>query len=65
MRDYIMSDGNVLHLVIRLSDLRVVSVKTVCGRKFKFHIEQSRSVSYVKQQIAKSGEDFVDPDDHG
>ncbi|KAJ6850969.1 phosphatidylinositol 4-kinase gamma 4-like [Iris pallida] len=63
VRDYGVSDGNVLHLVIRLSDLRVVSVKTACGRKFKFHIERSRSVGYVKQQIAKSGEDFVDPDD--
>ncbi|KAJ6823148.1 phosphatidylinositol 4-kinase gamma 4-like [Iris pallida] len=63
VRDYGVSDGNVLHLVIRLSDLRVISVKTACGKKFKFHIERSRSVGYVKRQIAKRGEDFVDPDE--
>ncbi|KAJ6799785.1 phosphatidylinositol 4-kinase gamma 4-like [Iris pallida] len=58
-----MSDDNVLHLVIRLSDLRVVSVKTACGKKFKFHFDRSQSIGYVKQHIAKSGEDFIGPDD--
>ncbi|KAI0492558.1 hypothetical protein KFK09_026831 [Dendrobium nobile] len=60
VRDYGVSDGNVLHLVIRLSDLGFVTVKTVCGKKIKFHIERNRTVSYVKQHIARRGKDLVD-----
>lgn len=59
VRDYGVSDGNVLHLVIRLSDLRLITVKTACGKKFKFQVECNRNVGYIKQQIAKKGRDFV------
>ncbi|KAG0456504.1 hypothetical protein HPP92_024292 [Vanilla planifolia] len=62
VKDYGVADGNVLHLVIRLSDLSVITVKTVCGKKFKFHVEKSRTVAYVKQQIAKRGKDLFDLD---
>lgn len=62
VKDYGVTDGNLLHLVIRLSDLRVITVKTVSGKKFKFHIERSRTVAYVKQQIALRGKDLVDLD---
>ncbi|ONK80141.1 uncharacterized protein A4U43_C01F14320 [Asparagus officinalis] len=60
VRDYGVSDGNVLHLVIRLSDLRVITVKTACGKKFKFQVECNRNVGYIKHQIAKKGKDFLD-----
>lgn len=63
IKDYGVADGSVLHLVIRLSDLSAITVKTACGKKFKFHIERNRNVGYVKQQIAKKGEDFVNLDD--
>ena len=63
VKDYGVEDGNVLHLLIRLSDLHVITVKTACGKKFKFHIERRRNVAYVKQQIAKKGKDFVNLDD--
>ena len=63
VKDYGVEDGNVLHLVIRLSDLRVITVKTACGEKFKFHVERRRNVAYVKQQIAKRGKDYVNLDD--
>ncbi|KAL6575635.1 Phosphatidylinositol 4-kinase gamma 4 [Orobanche hederae] len=53
VRDYGLSDGNVLHLVLRLSDLQVITVKTCCGKEFTFHVERSRDVGYVKRQIAK------------
>ncbi|WOL14593.1 hypothetical protein Cni_G23373 [Canna indica] len=58
IRDYGISDGNVLHVVIRISDLRVITVKTACGKKFKFHIERGRDVQYVKRQIAMTGNPF-------
>lgn len=63
VHDYGVSDGNVLHLVIRLSDLRLITVKTACGKKFKFQVECNRNVAYIKQQIAKKGKDFVDLDE--
>lgn len=63
VRDYGVTDGKVLHLVIRLSDLCCLTVKTACGKKFKFHVERSRNIAYVKQQIAKKGEDFVNLND--
>ncbi|KAK6936689.1 Phosphatidylinositol 3-/4-kinase, catalytic domain [Dillenia turbinata] len=54
VRDYGVTDGNVLHLVVHLSDLQVVTVRTVCGKVFEFHVERSRN------QIAKRGKGFVD-----
>ncbi|KAL3815134.1 hypothetical protein ACJIZ3_016402 [Penstemon smallii] len=52
VRDYGVSDGNVLHLVLRLSDLQVINVRTCCGKEFTFQVEKSRDVGYVKRQIA-------------
>ncbi|KAL1532030.1 Phosphatidylinositol 4-kinase gamma 3 [Salvia divinorum] len=56
MRDYGVSDGNVLHLVVRLSDLQAITVRTVCGKKFEFHVQRKRNVGYVKQKIAERGD---------
>ncbi|CAI9781506.1 unnamed protein product [Fraxinus pennsylvanica] len=53
IRDYGVTDGNVLHLVLRLSELLVINVRTSCGKEFTFHVERSRDVGYVKRQIAK------------
>ncbi|KAJ4956391.1 hypothetical protein NE237_013174 [Protea cynaroides] len=60
VRDYGVTDGNVLHLVLRLSDLRLITVKTACGKDLEFHVERCRNIAYVKQQIARKGEDFPD-----
>ncbi|KAJ7965351.1 phosphatidylinositol 4-kinase gamma 4-like [Quillaja saponaria] len=60
VRDYGVTDGNVLHLVLRLSDLLAITVRTMCGREFGFSVERNRNVGYVKQQIAKRGKEFVD-----
>ncbi|XP_065878385.1 phosphatidylinositol 4-kinase gamma 4-like [Euphorbia lathyris] len=57
-RDYGVAEGKVLHLVIRLSDLQVITVRTVSGQEFKFHVGRGRNVGYVKQQIAKKGKEF-------
>lgn len=57
--DYGVSNGHVLHLVLRVSDLQAITVRTVCGKEFEFHVERSRNVGYVKEQIAKKGEGFL------
>ena len=63
VRDYGVTDGNVFHLVLRLSDLQVINVKTYCGKEFTFHVERDRDVAYVKEKIAKKVKEFVDLDE--
>lgn len=60
IRDYGVGDGNVLHLVLRLSDIKAITVRTMCGKEFGLYVEKSRNVGYVKQQIAKKGQGFLD-----
>ncbi|CAN0922541.1 Phosphatidylinositol 4-kinase gamma 3 [Linum grandiflorum] len=57
--DYGVADGNLLHLVVRLSDVQTIIVRTACGKEFEFHVERGRNVGYVKQQIAKKGKDLI------
>uniref|UniRef100_F6HW26 Ubiquitin-like domain-containing protein n=1 Tax=Vitis vinifera TaxID=29760 RepID=F6HW26_VITVI len=59
VRDYGVSDGNVFHLVLKLSDLQIINVRTAYGKKFTFHVERSRDVGYVKQQVAKKEKGLV------
>ncbi|XP_031504288.1 phosphatidylinositol 4-kinase gamma 4-like [Nymphaea colorata] len=65
IKDYGVSDGNVLHLIIRLSDLQSITVKTVCGKELEFQVERHRNIGYVKQQIARKGKGLVDLKDQG
>ncbi|KAJ7951305.1 phosphatidylinositol 4-kinase gamma 4-like [Quillaja saponaria] len=60
LRDYGVSDGNVLHLVLKLSDLLVISVRTSCGKEITFNVERGRDVGYVKQKIAEKEKGFSD-----
>ncbi|KAL6124242.1 hypothetical protein ACLB2K_076757 [Fragaria x ananassa] len=60
LREYGVSDGNVMHLVLRLSDLQEINVRTNCGKEFTFHVERGKDVGYVKQRIAKNSKEFVD-----
>ncbi|KAJ1408200.1 Ubiquitin-like domain superfamily [Sesbania bispinosa] len=61
--EYGVTDGNVLHLVLRLSDLLFIVVRTVSGKEFEFHIDRHRNVGYLKQRIRKKGEGFIDLDE--
>lgn len=63
VKDYGVTGGNVLHLVLRLSDLLLVTVRTSCGKEFEFHIDRYRNVRYLKQRILKKGKGFVDLED--
>ncbi|GFP81108.1 phosphatidylinositol 4-kinase gamma 4 [Phtheirospermum japonicum] len=60
VRDYGVSDGNVLHLVLRFSDLQAITVRTVCGKEFEFHVQRKSNVGYLKQQIAKKENGLFD-----
>lgn len=63
IKDYGVGDGNILHLVLKLSDLQVINVKTASGEEFTFNVERSRDVGYVKRQIAKKKGALVDSDE--
>ena len=52
VRDYGLADGNVLHLVVRLADLRAITIEIANGKKFKFQVESGRNVGYLKNKIA-------------
>ncbi|CAJ1961308.1 unnamed protein product [Sphenostylis stenocarpa] len=63
LKDYGVTGGNVLHLIIKLSDLQVINVKTSCGKEFTFQVERGRDVGYVKRRIAKREKQFDDPEE--
>ncbi|KAK1408812.1 hypothetical protein QVD17_40880 [Tagetes erecta] len=60
VKDYGVGDGNVVHLVVRLSDLQLINVKTSCGKEFTFHVDKNHDVGYVKKQLAKGNKGLVD-----
>ncbi|XP_021285474.1 phosphatidylinositol 4-kinase gamma 2 [Herrania umbratica] len=63
VKDYGVKGGNVLHLVLKLSDLLLITVRTTCGKEFELHVDRYRNVGYLKQRIARKGKGFVDVDE--
>ena len=51
IKDYGVTDGNVVHLVMRLSDLQFVRIKTYCGKKYVFRVQKNRNVQDLKERI--------------
>lgn len=62
--EYGVSDGDFLHLVIRVSELRAITVKTFSGREFKCQVERNRSIRYIKHQILSQFEGLNDVENH-
>ncbi|XWS50101.1 hypothetical protein CRYUN_Cryun12cG0059700 [Craigia yunnanensis] len=63
VKDYGVKGGNVLHLVLKLSDLLLITVRTTFGKEFELHVDRFRNVRYLKQRIAKKEKGFVDVDE--
>ena len=38
VQDYGVSDGNVFHMVLKLSDLQIIYVRIAYGEEFTFHV---------------------------
>jgi hypothetical protein len=49
-----------MHVVLKLSDLRVIKVRTTSGKEFTIQVEGTKPVGYLKEQIAKRAKEFVD-----
>ncbi|CAM0945836.1 unnamed protein product [Alopecurus aequalis] len=61
VRDYGLADGNVLHLVFRLPDLRAITIKTDSGNKFRYQVESNSKVGHLKSKLAAdTGEQVED-----
>ncbi|MBA0709245.1 hypothetical protein Golax_024291 [Gossypium laxum] len=63
VKDYGIKGGNVLHLVLKLSDLLLITVRSTCGKEFELHVDRNRNVGYLKQRIARKGKGFEDVDE--
>jgi len=64
IKDYGVTGGDVLHLVLRLFDLLLITVRTICGKEFEFQVDRYRNVWYLKQRIEKEkGKGFVNLED--
>lgn len=60
VKDYGVTNGKVLYLVLKLSDLLLITVRTTFGREFVFQVDRYRNVGYLKKRIFKEGKGFVD-----
>ncbi|XP_010418512.1 PREDICTED: phosphatidylinositol 4-kinase gamma 2-like [Camelina sativa] len=63
VKDYGVTGGSVLHLVLKLYDPLLVTVISTCGKFFQFHVDRRRNVGYLKKRISKEGKGFPDVDD--
>jgi len=63
VKEYGVTGGDVLHLVLKLSDLLAIIVSTACGKEFELQVDRYRNVGYLKQRIFKEGKGFVDVND--
>ncbi|KAE8683839.1 hypothetical protein F3Y22_tig00111166pilonHSYRG00136 [Hibiscus syriacus] len=53
LKDYGVKGGNVLHLILKLSDLLLITVRTSCGEELELHVNRNRNIGYLKQRIAR------------
>ena len=53
IKDYGVSNGEYLHLVLRLPDLVNIQVKTVNGNHYVVQVERSKRVRELKQRISE------------
>ncbi|GLJ16678.1 hypothetical protein SUGI_0286430 [Cryptomeria japonica] len=53
IRDYGVTNGKILHLVIRRSELQAVTVKTLDGKEYAFRLQRSSSIKELKKRIVQ------------
>ncbi|KAJ0265665.1 Ubiquitin-like domain-containing protein [Hirschfeldia incana] len=63
-KDYGVTDNSLVHLLLKkLCDPLLVTVVTVSGKVFDFHVDRRRDVAYLKKRISKEVKGFQDVDD--
>ncbi|XP_074273136.1 phosphatidylinositol 4-kinase gamma 4-like [Silene latifolia] len=64
VRDYDVSNGDVFHIVVKLTDLQAIKVRTVCGKELSFCVGRFQDVGSVKKKIAKEVKELDGEDGH-
>ncbi|KAK9743165.1 hypothetical protein RND81_03G221400 [Saponaria officinalis] len=64
VRDYDVSDGDVFHIMVKLTDLQAIKVRTVCGKELSFNVGRFQDVASVKKEIAKKVKVLGYEEDH-
>ncbi|XP_024996987.1 phosphatidylinositol 4-kinase gamma 3-like [Cynara cardunculus var. scolymus] len=59
VKDYGVSSGDVLHLILRVSNFLVVTVESAFRKEFEFQVDRFRNVGYLKQKIAEQAKGFA------
>ena len=54
VRDYGLTNGKKVHLVVKLSELQVVTIKTFSGKEHVFRIEDEECSRFEKTIVKKS-----------
>lgn len=52
VKDYGLTDGKRVHLVVKLSELQVVTIKMSSGKEHTFKIDRMKSVRDLKQRLS-------------
>ncbi|MFS7923701.1 putative 1-phosphatidylinositol 4-kinase [Helianthus anomalus] len=65
VKDYGVLSGDILHLILRVSNLLMITVETAFKEEFKFQVDRFRNVRYLKQKIAQEAkaDAFVNVED--
>lgn len=53
VKDYGIRAGNLLHLVLRISDILSVTVRADSGEELRLHVNRHQSVGYLRRQITR------------
>ncbi|KAK1430648.1 hypothetical protein QVD17_13541 [Tagetes erecta] len=65
VKDYGVLSGDVLHLILRVSNVFMITVETALRKEFKFQVDRFRNVRYLKEKIAEEvkGDAFINVED--
>ncbi|XP_074263403.1 phosphatidylinositol 4-kinase gamma 4-like [Silene latifolia] len=64
VRDYDIANGDVFHIMVKVSDLQAIEIRTVCGKKLSFNVSRFQDVASVKKEIAKKVKGLGYEEDH-
>ncbi|KAK9758078.1 hypothetical protein RND81_01G205100 [Saponaria officinalis] len=64
IRDYDVSNGDVFHIVVKLTDLQAIKVRTACGKELSFNVGRFQDVASVKKKIANKVKELEYDEDH-
>ncbi|KAH7277930.1 hypothetical protein KP509_38G016100 [Ceratopteris richardii] len=59
VKDYGLTNGKHVHLVVKVSDLQVVTIKTYSGKEYTFTIDRMKSVRDLKHRLSMKETEYA------